>query len=289
MNLDRHNPLIDNPDALRMRFMLLLSYNGAPFQGWQIQPNGPTVQQSIEEALRTLLKTPVHIVGAGRTDTGVNARYMTAHFDIPYLKEVGATANRVIELIGRDESRNKLVRSLNAILRPYIAVYHLVPVDADSHARFDATARTYRYYVHSAPDPFRSTSSLFLHQNVDLDLMNVAAEDLLGKKDFTSFSKLHTDTNNNICEVMSAQWEKYGPKHYYFEIKANRFLRNMVRAIVGTLLEIGTGKQEVAHIRKVISSMDRCSAGCSMPGYALYLWNIEYPYSLPLIPLPETV
>lgn len=275
----RSNPLLENPEAERRRFMLIMSYDGEPFKGWQIQPDDPSVQESVERALRIALRVPLHIVGAGRTDTGVNARHITAHFDVPV-----ATAD---SLLGDECSRERIHRTLNAILRPSVAVHHIVPVHDDAHARFDATSRTYRYYLHTVPDPFRDKRSRFFHRPLDIDAMNREAEALIGTQDFTSFSKLHTDTNNNLCTITTARWVPYGPNHYYFEITANRFLRNMVRAIVGTLLDVGTGNKPAGHVRKVIDAMNRCAAGTSVPGYALYLWDISYPYPLPENPIPN--
>lgn len=255
-----------------MRFALILSYNGAPFNGWQIQPSDPAVQQSLERALSLALRHNTAIVGAGRTDTGVNARYMVAHFDVPH--QIG-------ESLDTTDGQSKLIRTVNAIVRPAIAVYHCVKVSDDFHARFDALSRTYRYFIHTVPDPFRHDSSRFIHQKLDFGRMNHEAQDLLGTQDFTSFSKLHTDTKNNICTITEAKWVEYGPEHYYFEISANRFLRNMVRAIVGTLLDVGTGKATPGHVVNVINKLDRCSAGTSVPGYALYLWDIKYSITLP--------
>lgn len=274
----RLNPELEDMAMPRKRFMMVLSYDGAAFNGWQIQPSDPSVQESVERALQIILRVPLHIVGAGRTDTGVNAREMTAHFDL--------TPEKAAELESEAAKRN-LVTKLNAILRPAIAIHRLFEVDSEAHARFDATARTYRYYIHSVPDPFRDRKSRYIHRPLDFELMNREALQLLGVQDFTSFSKLHTDTNNNICDITDARWHKYGEGHYYFEIKANRFLRNMVRAIVGTLLDVGSGKAAEGHVRRVIDARNRCSAGTSVPGYALYLWKIDYPYPIPNNPLPD--
>lgn len=276
----RDNPDIKGDDS-RRRFMMVLSYDGAPFKGWQIQPSDPSVQEAVERALRIALKVPLHIVGAGRTDTAVNARHITAHFDLP--------ANIGYALADSDQSRKRLVHTVNAILRPSVTVHHIVPVPAEAHARFDATSRTYRYYLHTVPDPFRDSRSRYFHRPLDFDLMNREAQSLLGKHDFTSFSKLHTDTKTNFCNVSKAQWVQYGPGHYYFEISADRFLRNMVRAVVGTLLDVGTGKASTGHVTEVMEAMDRCAAGTSVPGYALYLWDISYPYPLPDNPLADTL
>lgn len=283
MSIDRlrSNPLLSDPAAPRQRFMMVLSYDGKPFYGWQVQPRHISVQESIESALRTVLQTPLHIVGAGRTDTGVNARHMVAHFDVP--------EDDMPTLLSDEKSRAKFVYTLNAILKPSVTLHHIVPVHSDAHARFDAKSRTYRYYVHTVPDPFRASTSRYIYKPLDFESMNREARSLLGLHDFTSFSKLHTDTANNLCEVSKAEWVKYGPAHYYFEITANRFLRNMVRAVVGTLLEVGTGKKGAGHIRDVMKAMNRSDAGSSVPGNALYLWDITYPYPLPDNPLPQNL
>lgn len=274
---DRHTP--DSADNMpARRFMLVLSYDGTPFNGWQIQPHDPSVQESIENALRIALRTPLHIVGAGRTDTGVNARHMAAHIDL-----VGLAAEKAAT------QPKQLLYTVNAILQPSIVVHSITEVDAQCHARFDATSRTYRYYIHTTGDPFREQRSRYVHRPLDFDAMNNAARFLVGTHDFTSFSKLHTDTKTNICTVTDAQWHKYGPGHYYFEITADRFLRNMVRAVVGTLLDIGTAKKNPDSIKQTLAAMNRSAAGSSVPGYALYLWQITYPYTLSTPPLPDSL
>lgn len=271
----RHTPQTTDDDKPLRRFIAILSYDGAPYKGWQIQPHDPSVQESLENALRIALRTTLHIVGAGRTDTGVNARHMVAHFDL---------TDEVARQI--DTNKTRIIRTVNAILRPSVTVYDIVPVAPDCHARFDATSRTYRYYVHTVGDPFRDDQSRYIYLPLDFEAMNQAAQHILGTHDFTSFSKLHTDTKTNICTVTHAAWHCYAPGHYYFEITADRFLRNMVRAIVGTLFDIGTGKNNPESIIDTLNAMNRCAAGASVPGYALYLWNITYPYPLPPVPLP---
>lgn len=275
---NRSNPNLDTPHTPRQRLMLTLAYNGAPFNGWQIQPNRPSVQQTIEDALRTILRIPLHIVGAGRTDTAVNARYMTAHLDLP-ANHIDPTPDKLAQLQYR----------LNAILHPNIAIYSITPISTDIHARFDARTRTYRYYLHTVPDPFRHQQSLYMHRAPDIALMNDETQALLGTHDFTSFSKLHTDTKTNICTITNAHWTTYSPGHHYFEITADRFLRNMVRAIVGTHLEVGTHRQQPGHTAHVIEAKNRAAAGTSAPGHALYLWNITYPIDLPRPILPDNL
>lgn len=235
-----------------------LAYRGAGFSGWQIQPQGITVQGALEEALGRLLRHPASITGAGRTDTGVNARMMVAHFDHD------------------GELPANLIYSLNSMIGRDIAVYDIWPVDDRAHARFDATARTYRYYVTTRKSPFAHMLSWQAPPTLDFEAMNTAAGTLIGRQDFTSFSKLHTQVKTNICDVRQARWVRYDEYTWYFEITADRFLRNMVRAVVGTLVEVGRGKYPPSHVADVIAMRDRCHAGTSMPPQALFLWQIDY-------------
>lgn len=244
-----------------MRYFLYLGYNGAAYSGWQTQPNAPTVQQTIEEALHTVLQRPCPILGAGRTDAGVHARCMVAHLDLD-MSPMGA---------------NQLLDRLNKLLPLDIALYRILPVKDEAHARFSATARTYRYYVCRGKNPFEQGKSLRLYHSLDIEAMNRAAEMLKEYRDFTSFSKLHTDVKTNNCLIHHAQWEEKEEGEYIFTIKADRFLRNMVRAIVGTLFLVGRGKLSLEDFRAVIEKRDRCSAGSSAPGYALYLEAVDYP------------
>ena len=250
-----------------MRFFLRLSYNGAPYHGWQSQPNATSVQQTLEDALSLLLRRDVGITGAGRTDTGVNARTMYAHLD---LDAPPADARRFL-------------LSLNRIIGRDIAVEAIIPVADDAHARFDATARTYKYFVSEKKNPFLYYMSWQQTAPLDYGLMNRAAEILLQTDDFTSFAKLHSDVKTNICRVSEAHWSKAMPGVTAFTITANRFLRNMVRAVVGTLVDVGRGKLDIDGFRDIILAKDRCSAGTSMPPQALFLWDVKYPY--PLMPL----
>lgn len=246
-----------------MRYFIRLSYRGAEFHGWQTQPNAATVQETIERAMATVLRTPIAITGAGRTDTGVNAAMMVAHFDC--------------DSVPPDTGR--LVRSLNSLLGRDIAIHTIFPVAADAHARFDATSRTYKYFTHRGKSPFLYPLSWQLPPKIDFDLMNEAAALLPRYTDFTSFSKLHADVKTNNCAVTHARWEPEGGQ-MVFTITADRFLRNMVRAIVGTLVEVGTGRLTVDGFAHVIEQRDRCRAGTSMPGHPLFLWNITYPYPI---------
>ena len=244
------------------RYFMKLAYRGANFHGWQSQPNAVSVQSTIEDALTTIMRTPIKITGAGRTDTGVNARMMIAHFDVEQPLP----------------SPDGLVKALNSLVGKDIAIYSISPVHDDAHARFDATSRTYHYYVHTDKSPFLYPLSWQAPVNLNFELMNKAAEILLGIDDFTSFAKLHTDVKTNICKVTYAKWEQISENQWMFVITADRFLRNMVRAVVGTLVDVGRGKITIQQFADIISAKDRCAAGTSMPAQALFLWDVTYPY-----------
>ena len=243
-----------------MRYFIYLSYDGTNYHGWQVQPNANSVQAELMRGVSTLLRRDVEVIGAGRTDTGVNANLMVAHFetDTPL------------------PNPTELTRRLNKLLPQDIAINKIVPVTADAHARFSATARTYKYHVSNQKNPFNRHYTYRCPFELDYEKMNKAAEHLFDYTDFTSFSKLHTDTKTNNCKIMYARWEQTA-EGGVFTIKADRFLRNMVRAIVGTLIEVGRGALTIEGFCKVIEQKDRCAAGSSMPGNALFLTDIEYP------------
>ena len=242
------------------RYFIYFSYDGAAYHGWQVQPNAVTVQQVLEEALATLMRVPVPLVGAGRTDAGVNAECMVAHADFPC--EVDAA---------------HIVYKLNRLLPPDIAVSDLRRVKDDAHARFDAVSRRYCYRVVTAKSPFSRRYAMRVPKDIDFDAMNSAAA-LLGEyTDFTSFSKLHTDVKTNNCKVTHAAWRRVGENEWVLEKEADRFLRNMERAIVGTLLLVGRGKLDIDGFRKVIENKARGEAGDSAMGEALFLVGVEYP------------
>lgn len=251
-----------------MRRFIELSYLGAPFHGWQSQPNAMSVQQTIEEALSTILRSPIQIVGAGRTDTGVNARRMYAHFD----------SDAIIP------DTERFLTGLNRLCGKDIAIHKIFKVPDDAHARFDAMSRSYKYFVSFGKSPFSYPLSWYSPSELDMVKMNEAAEVLLITRDFTSFAKLHSDAKTNICRVSEARWEEYtdsyGTPGMVFTITADRFLRNMVRAVVGTLVDVGRGKISKDDFEEIIHKQDRCSAGTSMPGEALFLWDITYPESI---------
>ncbi|MAY82823.1 MAG: tRNA pseudouridine(38-40) synthase TruA [Flavobacteriales bacterium] len=243
-----------------MRYFVDLAFKGTAYHGWQRQENAHSVQEEIENALSTFLSEKIEVVGAGRTDTGVHASHMVLHFDLD--KEVDLQS---------------AVFQLNSILPKDIAFRKIRKVKDDFHARFSATTRTYRYYIHRQKDPFQEDASYFFRPELDLLAMNEAAKLLLGKKDFSSFSKAHTQTFTNDCDIKEALWIQENEHRLYFQITADRFLRNMVRAIVGTLIEVGQGKRTVDSIVELIASKDRKKAGYSVPAEGLYLYHIEYP------------
>lgn len=246
------------------RYFIYLAYDGTNYHGWQIQPNGISVQECLMKALATFLRREIEVIGAGRTDAGVHATLMVAHFDF----EGGALD---VELVAD---------KLNRLLPPDISVYQVRRVKSDAHARFDATARTYKYYITTSKNPFNRQYRCRIHGNLDFKRMNEAAQELFDYSDFTSFSKLHTDVRTNICRITMAEWTQVDEATWVFTIRADRFLRNMVRAIVGTLLEVGRGKMTVQDFKQVIELQDRGKAGTSAPGQALFLVNVEYPENL---------
>lgn len=242
-----------------MRYFITLSYNGKNYHGWQIQPNGSSVQETLEKALSTMLRCPISIVGAGRTDAGVHAKKMIAHFDTD-------VALNTLEL----------PRRLNCFLPTDIAIQKIEPVANDLHARFSATKRSYEYHLATEKDVFCTETAYFHPGTLDFDAMNQAAAQLFNYIDFTSFSKLHTDVKTNNCTIFEARWEQLSPSHWVFHISADRFLRNMVRAIVGTLLQVGTQKITIDDFKRIIESKDRCQAGTSAPAHGLYLTDVQY-------------
>lgn len=243
------------------RYFIYLAYEGTNYHGWQIQPNGISVQECLQKALSTFLRTDIEVVGAGRTDTGVHARLMVAHFDYEEdFADLTAIADK-----------------LNRILPQDISVFEVCKVTPEAHARFDAISRSYKYYITNIKSPFNRHLKWRVHSNLDYELMNRAAKILFEYTDFTSFSKLHTDVKTNNCRIMQAEWTQEDEHTWVFTIKADRFLRNMVRAVVGTLVEVGRGKMSLEEFRRVIEHKDRCKAGASVPGHALFLVDVEYP------------
>lgn len=244
-----------------MRYFIHLAYNGTNYCGWQTQPELPTVQLTLEQALSTLLRQPIAIVGCGRTDTGVHASDFYAHF----------TTESAID------SCEQLTFKLNSFLPADIAIFDIFPVKDNAHARFDATARTYQYHVSDRRLPFKQGLYSRIYFHPDLDVMNQAAKVLMEYEDFTSFAKLHTQVKTNICHLTEAHWDEVGDE-WVFTIRSNRFLRNMVRSVTGTLLDVGRGKLSLDGLRNIIERKDRCAAGVSMPPQGLFLMNVEYDF-----------
>lgn len=242
------------------RFFVYFGYDGTAYHGWQIQPNGNSVQAELQRCLSTLLREEITVTGAGRTDAGVHARKMTAHFD----------TEQTIDC-------KQLAYKLNRILPNDIAVTEVKEVASDLHARFSAIARTYHYYIHTQKDPFLRNSSCELHYALDFDKMNEAAAKLLTYTDFGAFCKSHADVKTTLCQVSAARWVQQSPNSWYFEITANRFLRNMVRAVVGTLIDVGRGRLSIDDFCRIIEGKKRTDAGESMPAHALFLEDVSYP------------
>ncbi|NQU88222.1 MAG: tRNA pseudouridine(38-40) synthase TruA [Mariniphaga sp.] len=245
------------------RYFIQLSYNGTNYHGWQVQPNASTIQEVLEKTLSTMLREEIQVTGAGRTDTGVHASFFVAHFD---------SENSELD-------NNDFVYKVNSFLPNDIAFQRIWKVPKDVHARFDAVSRTYKYYISLVKDPFVEETSYKYLYPLDVEKMNEVAKCLFDYTDFTSFSKLHTDVKTNNCKILETEWKVEGHQ-LVFIIKADRFLRNMVRAIVGTLLEVGKGKLEVRDVREIIEKKDRGLAGSSAPAHGLFLCGIEYPESL---------
>ena len=243
-----------------MRFFITLSYDGTRYHGWQVQPNGPSVQEKLQWALSTILRQDILVTGAGRTDAGVHARMMVAHFDVETM---------VYE-------QQDLTYKLNRLLPQDIAIQKMEPVSDEKHARFSATSRTYHYYIHTVKDPFLRAYSCELHYPLDFQLMNEAAAILMTYEDFGAFCKAHADVKTTLCHITAAQWHQTSPSSWYFEITANRFLRNMVRAVVGTLIDVGRGRLSLDDFRKVVEGKRRTEAGESMPANALFLEEVKY-------------
>ena len=245
-----------------LRYFIDIAYDGTSYHGWQRQPQSITVQEVLEEALTTLLRSEVAVVGAGRTDAGVHATQLFAHFD---WDENFST-----------EALQHLQFRLNRFLPEALAINAVIPVQLEAHARFDAVRRSYEYKIHTTKNPFLVNQSYFFEKSLDVDAMNAAAQLLLGKQDFKCFSRSKTDVKTYICEITEAGWTQENT-NLKFTISADRFLRNMVRAIVGTLLEIGQGKMKPAALKTIIASRSRAQAGASAPAHGLYLTEVAYP------------
>ena len=244
------------------RYFIELAYNGQNYNGWQIQNNAPSVQQAINEAISVVLQHKINIVGCGRTDTAVHARKFYAHFEL--------------EEVHQELNLESLKKKLNGILSWDISIYNIFPVKSDLHARFSAITRTYEYKISKHKDPFNYDYAYYLPYQLNIEKMNKAARLLFEYTDFTSFSKAHTQVKTNICKIEKAHWRQEN-QLLVFQISADRFLRNMVRAIVGTLIDIGRGKISTQDFRMIIESKNRSNAGFSVPAKGLYLTEVTYP------------
>lgn len=245
---------------IALRYFIEFAYNGKNYHGWQSQPNASSVQETLSKAIAVILRSEIELMGAGRTDTGVHAKQMFAHFDTEENLET-----------------DFLVAKLNSYLPKDIVIYRIIKVSEEAHARFDAVKRTYEYHIHTYKNAFENESSWYVFQKLDLEKMNKAAKMLFDFEDFQCFSKVNTDVKTYNCKIMEANWQQKGEK-LIFTIAADRFLRNMVRAIVGTLVEIGSGKKALEDFKNIIESKDRTQAGTSVPAHGLYLTKVEYPY-----------
>ncbi len=242
-----------------MRIFLWLSFDGTAYHGWQIQPNGMSVQEKVQQCLSTLLSQPIAVTGAGRTDAGVHARTMVCHFDIDKELDTDQLCYRLNRILPRDISCGRAER-----------------VSENMHARFSAKRRTYRYFIHTQRDPFLRHYSVETHWKLDFEMMNEAALWLTTQDDFKAFCKAGADNKTTLCQVTTAQWVSTSPTTWYFEIAANRFLRNMVRAVVGTLFEVGRHRMTLQQFHEVVATGTRSDAGESMPAHGLFLWDIVY-------------
>ena len=249
-----------NKSTISLRYLLELKYNGENFHGWQRQPNASSIQQTVEEHLSTILNEKISLVGAGRTDSGVHAKYYCAHFD--YNNKIS--------------SKNDFIFKLNSFLNKDISIINIHSVNENFHARFDAISRSYEYLITTEKDPFSFNSAYYVKKDLDFEKMNLASNILYNYNNFKCFSKSNSDVKTFNCTITNAKWVRID-NTWVFQISANRFLRNMVRAIVGTLIDIGDNKYDINHIEKVIKSENRELAGFSVPAHGLYLTNIIYP------------
>jgi tRNA pseudouridine38-40 synthase len=251
--------------AKNQRYFIQLSYDGTNYHGWQTQPNAVAVQEVLDKALSTVLREPIETVGCGRTDTGVHAKDFFAHFDL-------ADSSLL--------DNGNFLRSINSVLPHDIAIKNIIPVDGKAHARFDATLRSYQYQIHFNKDPFKHGYSWLLRDVPDLELMNKAARIIMEYTDFSCFSKSNTQTKTNNCKISRAEWVREDDS-IVFHISADRFLRNMVRAIVGTLIIVGRKEIQPEAVRDIIESKNRSNAGASVPACGLYLTEVKYPALAP--------
>ena len=243
-----------------LRYFVKLAYNGTNYHGWQCQPNASSIQETLNNAFSIIFNVEINIMGAGRTDTGVHAQEMFAHFDFESNFDI-----------------QNSIHKLNSFLPKDIVIFDIIPVHDEAHARFDATQRTYEYHINTVKNVFQTDGSWYYHQNLNIELMNLAAAELKNYTDFECFSKVNNDVNTFNCVISEAFWNKENDQ-LIFTISADRFLRNMVRAIVGTLINIGLEKITLEDFKSIIECKDRNKAGFSVPAHGLYLTRISYDY-----------
>lgn len=261
-NLEERRKFETILNKMNFRYFIELAYNGAKYHGWQVQENALTVQEVITRAIRLMWEKDFKMIGCGRTDTGVNATQFFAHFDLDK---------------GKDQDElNDIVYRLNRYLPEDIVIYRIFPVPANLHSRYDAISRTYEYHIHTRKDPFLNEQSWFVPQKLDIEMMNRGGEVLKKYEDFTSFSKASVKRKTNLCTVTAAKWDKIDHR-LIFTITANRFLHDMVRAIVGTMIDLGLHRITINDLKQIIESLNRCNAGESVPARGLYLIRVEYP------------
>lgn len=270
--------------SLKQRYFIELAYKGTAYHGWQIQNNAVSVQEVLNKALSTVLRQDIETIGCGRTDTGVHATQLYAHFDVELANSDESQIHNSLLSNSKTTQKqslqtlnSKLLTSVNALLPYDVAAKRFIAVAADAHARFDAKLRSYQYHVHFKKDPFKHGNSWLLMDRPDAELMNNAAKLLLEYRDFSCFSKSNTQTFTNNCIISRAEWE-INADSLIFHISADRFLRNMVRAIVGTLIMVGRKEIEPDNLRQIIEGKNRCKAGASVPACGLYLTEVIYPY-----------
>jgi tRNA pseudouridine38-40 synthase len=281
--LQRYNFPTTNPTFApvteKQRLFIELCYDGTNYHGWQIQPNAVTVQEVLNKGLAVIFRQPIETTGCGRTDTGVHATEFFAHFDVEgfIVNSSWFMENDHKTAMNYQLSTMNFLRSINAVLPKDIAVKQIIPVTAEAHARFDATLRSYEYHIHFNKDPFKNGYSWELRDRPDLELMNQAASIIKEYTDFSCFSKSNTQVKTSLCEISRAEWVE-GNNGIIFHISADRFLRNMVRAIVGTLLMVGRKEIAPEQVRDIIESKNRSNAGTSVPACGLYLTEVKYPF-----------
>jgi len=269
-------------ETRKERYFIEIAFKGTNYHGWQVQRNAVSVQEVLNNALCTVFRENISTVGCGRTDAGVHAKQLFAHFDVQAQRDkVDENEKDENENAGlgfqSDQYINRYLRSINALLPTDIAAKALFKVKPEAHARFDAISRSYEYHMHIGKNPFLTDYSWQVKDELDIEKMNEAAEIMMEYEDFSCFSKSNTQVFTNNCTITFAQWRRLENRRIVFEISANRFLRNMVRAIVGTLIEIGKGNQKVGYIREVLKSKNRSIAGISVPACGLFLTNVIYP------------